>query len=530
MYIGSGASLNIAGSYTGSSSSLFLNDGDLILSGNFMSDETNMQPGLGTVYFAGSSRQTAGGHYPQFHNVVMNNTAGLDLSSDVFVMANLNFIKGIISTGNYKIIHANRGSVTNAGQSTGWVNGYQEKYFVQGLSNVRNFEIGDDTYYTPAVIGLANISVNGSVTANTVNTDHPNISSSEINASKSVNRYWSFINSGVIFDSATAVFNWVPSDEDAGSLSFNYKAALYSSGIWKYLSSQPVVSNAITVSNITALRSFAAGEYTCAGVPPAKPGSITSGQQFNLCGGGTFTYTIAAVPGATHYTWTVPPMINTVADNGTSLTLSIPSDIGRQRLYVTADNACGSSVPKTINLFSKPSKPVISGPSCVSAYQTGVVYHITNTEPNVVYNWKVPGIARITGGQGTPSVTIDWRGVPGVILSVPQNSCATGEKGGFFISTGNCNVTANSISLQKNILAYPNPTGGSCTVIFTSAKTEKCEVSVTGISGQQVLGKDIFASAGSNTIVLDLQYYPAGIYMVNIASSEGVQTVKVLKQ
>lgn len=530
MYIASGASMNLTDSYTGSSSSSLINNGDLFVAGNFISDEPAMQSGLGTIYFAGTGLQTVGGYYPQFHNVVMNNNAGISLTSDVFILANLNFIQGIISTGNYKITHANRGSVTNAGQSTGWINGRQEKYFIQGLSNTRNFEIGDDTYYTPSVLGLANINVNGTVIAQTVNTEHPNITSSEVNALKSVNRYWTFTSAGVAFDNASAALSWVSADEDAGSSPSNYKAALYSSGTWAYPSSS-VSSNTITISNITRLGSFAAGEYTCAGIAPAKPGGITSGQQFNLCGGGTFTYTIAPVSGATHYTWTVPSSIGVVEDNGTSITLNIPYDIGRQQLLVTADNACGSSISKTINLFAKPSKPVIAGPACVRPYQTGLMYNITNAEPNVIYNWKVPGIARITAGQGTPTVTVDWRGNPGIILAVPQNACDYGTKNSYTVSvSNNCNAVAKTTELQKNILVYPNPASSSCAVVFTAEKTERCSVYITDISGKQLLNKEINTTAGSNKVMIDLKNYPGGVYLISIALSEGVQSIKVIKQ
>ena len=78
---------------------------------------------------------------------------------------------------------------------------------------------------------------------------------------------------------------------------------------------------------------------------PAKPGAI-SGQKFASADGLGVSYSIAAVPGATSYTWTLP-----VGWEGSSDSLRVftkPGTLAENGVIsVTANNACGSSEANT---------------------------------------------------------------------------------------------------------------------------------------------------------------------------------------
>jgi hypothetical protein len=64
------------------------------------------------------------------------------------------------------------------------------------------------------------------------------------------------------------------------------------------------------------------------GVAPDKPVSIlgAAADSAGLCGGGDFTYSIAAVAGATSYTWNTPAgtSIKSVSGGGTQIVLKCP--------------------------------------------------------------------------------------------------------------------------------------------------------------------------------------------------------------
>lgn len=263
------------------------------------------------------------------------------------------------------------------------------------------------------------------------------------------------------------------------------------------------------------------------GTAPAKPNPV-SGQQFNLCNvSGDKTYSIATVPDATSYTWTAPAGTSIVSGNGTnSIVLNITSGFTDGQISVTADNLCGSSLPRTFFIHAKPSKPVISGPTCVSANQTNITYTVANAEAGVTYTWKVPGVVRIISGQGTSSIVVDWRSTNGAIQCVPSNACATGAKGALNVAVG-CTATASSSS--QKLLVNPNPSFGLTNIIFTSVKEIKYKLVLTDMSGRQLMAKELMASAGQNKISIDLSKYDNGIYMVSLISDEGVETTKIVK-
>ncbi|MFN5370558.1 MAG: M4 family metallopeptidase, partial [Bacteroidia bacterium] len=96
-------------------------------------------------------------------------------------------------------------------------------------------------------------------------------------------------------------------------------------------------SASISVAAVSACGSSSNRTVTVRSVP-AQPGTI-SGPSTNLCGGGTFTYSVAAVTGATSYSWTVPANCTIAANNGNSITLSVPANFTSGTLSVTASNA-----------------------------------------------------------------------------------------------------------------------------------------------------------------------------------------------
>ncbi|MEP7171584.1 MAG: hypothetical protein ABI855_19590, partial [Bacteroidota bacterium] len=76
---------------------------------------------------------------------------------------------------------------------------------------------------------------------------------------------------------------------------------------------------------------------------PDAPGTIT-GPVTNLCKKDNQTYSIAAVTGATGYTWTVPSGVSIKTNNGTSIKVKFNSGFTSSgNITVKANNACGSS-------------------------------------------------------------------------------------------------------------------------------------------------------------------------------------------
>ncbi len=203
-----------------------------------------------TVYFNGLGTQTISST-GAFNNLTVNKTAGIvSLGSNITVNGVLNFILNKISTGaTFAVIQPSAGTVTGASQSTGWVIGRLQKALPTG-NVTRTFEIGSNQYYTPATVVMPSVTTAGNLLATVTSTDHPNIATSAIDATKSVNRYWSFTNTGTVFTTASVTLNWNAANVDAGANTANFRVSAYNGSSW---TTQTVASPLATSIQATGL-------------------------------------------------------------------------------------------------------------------------------------------------------------------------------------------------------------------------------------------------------------------------------------
>lgn len=123
---------------------------------------------------------------------------------------------------------------------------------------------------------------------------------------------------------------------------------------------------------------------------PAAPGTITGADA--PCIGSTQTYSVVAVPGATSYTWTIPP-----GWTGTSTTNSITVTVGSNNgaISVLAGNSCGtsSSANKTVTAIPivTPTVSITSNAPALLCSGTFVTFtaSVTNGGTSPMYEWKV---------------------------------------------------------------------------------------------------------------------------------------------
>ncbi|SFW76532.1 T9SS type A sorting domain-containing protein [Chitinophaga sancti] len=212
-----------------------------------------------TMVFAGTGTQQINST-GAFQNLTVNKTTGfVNLASDNTINGVLNFIRGNIRTGTNKVIIPLAASVTNAGQVTGWVFGYEQKQ-VTIASLSKTFEIGDSLSYSPASTVFTTVSVGGTITARAATPDHPNIATSGLDPNKSVNRYWEFTNSGITFTTTSVTLNWVATDVDPGVVTANLKVASYNGSTWTPAALSTPSSTSITTTGLSSLGTYAVGE------------------------------------------------------------------------------------------------------------------------------------------------------------------------------------------------------------------------------------------------------------------------------
>ena len=252
--------MNIGGNLT-NSGSFHMNNGD---------DVCN-------VTLNGSTLQTISGTAtPVFNNLDLNNSSGCTLSGvNANVEGTLTFTSGKINTGSTDtlIISNNSTSSISGASSGGYVNGNLRRSINSGI-NTYLYPIGSTSAYTPVSIAFAAGTTAGFLTGSTTNSDHPNIATSNIGASKTVNRYWKLnVYSGLSTANYGATFTWVSADED---VLFDYSTAFcgkYTGSTWLY----PTMGTRTTTSaEITGATSFSDFQFgNCSGEIDVKGNNIS---------------------------------------------------------------------------------------------------------------------------------------------------------------------------------------------------------------------------------------------------------------
>nr|MBA3899586.1 hypothetical protein [Bacteroidota bacterium] len=209
--------------------------------------------------------------------------------------------------------------------------------------------------------------------------------------------------------------------------------------------------------------SFAIDDISINGLSlaPVQPTAITG--LTTVCDGATETYEVAAVTGATSYTWTLP---TDWTGTSTTNTIAATALITGGNVMVTANNACGSSTAQTLavivdNIPAQPSAITGLITVCDGAIETYEVAAVTGATS---YTWTLP---------------TDWTGT-----STTNTIAATA-----LITGGNVSVTANnacgSSSAQTlavsidNVPAQPSAITGLTTLCSGTVETYE----VTAVTG-----------------------------------------------
>lgn len=243
--------------------------GEYYVAGNWNNPGT-FTAGTSVVTFNGTAAQNIS-QANSFNDVTINKTAGAAvLSSNLSVNGILNFILGNVQTGSNKTIISSAGSITGASQTTGWVYGNLQKNIQLG-SNSYSYETGDNINYAPSVIAFNGVTTGGDLAINSTPSDHATINSSAIIETKSVNRYFTLLNNGIVFTDAVATFNWVAADVDAGAVTANFKVGRYNGAAWSY----PMI-NAPNPTSIQAIGITSFGDFIIGEMSGALPVSLTN--------------------------------------------------------------------------------------------------------------------------------------------------------------------------------------------------------------------------------------------------------------
>ena len=272
---------------------------------------------------------------------------------------------------------------------------------------------------------------------------------------------------------------------------------------------------------------------------PVAPGTII-GTINNLCPNGISnpTYSIAAVSGASSYTWTAPVGTTIISGQGTtSVTLEVSGTFSSGTLSVIANNACSSSVAKTLALSNTPLTPTsITG----STTPCGIVTYTSATVAQAVsYTWTVPTGMEITAGQGTSTITVNViaSSVTGNITVKASNNCKTGNARSLAVNSCSFSTRMSEASpiqvvneSEVEVIVFPNPTNEIVNIQLSNELEENIKIELINLIGQKV--SEVVIQKGNTSTSATLEGMPAGIYLLQASKSDGtlIYTTKILKQ
>jgi fibronectin-binding autotransporter adhesin len=242
------------------------NNRNINLKGNLTNNNgvSGFIAGNGVFSLTGAAQVLSGA--TQFTRLTVNGAGIKTLNASVNVNTALVLTSGIISTGLNQITLSSAATVTG-GSAISHIDGNLQKGIASSTS-LKQFEIGDGSVYTPVSINFnGNTNGTGNLIVSTTNGEHPNVLTSTLDPNKSVNRYYSIINTGVTgFTAAAATFTFATSDVDGGSNTSNFVIGRNASGSWTLPTVGVRTATSTQATGLTAFGDFQIAEEYVGGL------------------------------------------------------------------------------------------------------------------------------------------------------------------------------------------------------------------------------------------------------------------------
>jgi hypothetical protein len=198
---------------------------------------------------------------------------------------------------------------------------------------------------------------------------------------------------------------------------------------------------------------------------PGAAGTITG--TASVCAGATgISYSVAPIPNAVAYVWTLPAGATNSSGSATnSITVDFATNASSGPITVYGNNLCGNgtlSPPFNVTVNSLPGAAgAITGDASVCIGASGVMYSVVPIADATGYVWTVPAGATIVGSSNTNSITVDFgpAAVSGNITVYGSNSCGNGTVSPNFAVMVSPIPPTPLITISTDILSSNAPLG-----------------------------------------------------------------------
>ncbi len=291
---------------------------------------------------------------------------------------------------------------------------------------------------------------------------------------------------------------------------------------------------------------------TIVNTPPSTPGLIsgpTNGCPHVAPGGTAATYSIALVPFATSYNWTVTPATavvthpNGAGANDNTITVVFPAGFTSGTVTVSATNGCGTGGVRSLSVTKlNPATPsvidVIQTHFCGEAGGRKYTYTLASMPANATsVLWTVPaGATFINLSAISIEVTYPDVAVNGFVTAQATSNCAVSTirsttvklpacpPPGFAAGKGET-INPGPITKAMEVKIFPNPTVSDFKLQVLTSGSEEITIRVMDNLGRVYKS---FKMMPYQTIALGAEL-KAGSYMIEVRQGSEVKTSKLIK-
>jgi len=271
---------------------------------------------------------------------------------------------------------------------------------------------------------------------------------------------------------------------------------------------------------------------------PTQPASFATSTAAVNAGQTGVAYSVAAVAGATKYTWAYSGTGATINNNGNrSVTIDFSSSATSGNLTVTADNSCGSSTALSLAITVSTSNnngggvgPISAGQNPVTAGVSTNVSYCVPAVAGTTYIWSYSGTGETIHGNGSNCVTIDFgSSATSGTLSVQA------MKGGTNSGTATLDISVIPINAVVDPLAgvsltvYPNPIENISVVAFELPTGMNVNLEVYNMHGLKMGTLVENESYGAGNYEVPMTELPSGVYIVKLKLGNREKNIKVVK-
>lgn len=455
MYVKGNITINTGSEVRHTSPSQFVIGGNITNNGTLTLAQPVILGGLGYVIATpqiiggtGIFRNNATTPTANLTSLTLDNTGGatiLSAATTISLSGNLNLTNGVLTLGN-NIVKINQGG--NVLRTNGYVNGTINRFVAAG-SNVNVFyPTGTASGYAPVTLTIPSVSTAGELTLGSTPNDHPQIASSCLNATRSLNRFFTLTNAGVVGltnYAASIAFN--SNELDALANPIVFRAQLFNGSNWINTTIDNAQNNVLSISGLNG-----SGDIQIAELASTNTSVTIAATSTNICLGTSVTFTATPVNAGVNpsYQWrkngiNVGTNSNTYADgfllNGDEVSV-----------IITANLACGlvqvNSNTLVINVSTSSVKGVVGSNQNICTGSAPATLNLSGNNGTVV-NWQF-AVAPFSSWSNITNTATSFS--PGVLSQTTAYRAIT--------QNGGCTAVASDSAV---ITVLQNPTGGVVT-------------------------------------------------------------------